>query len=168
MNLVAKEYVASQDPDDPGVLVLSRFAGAADELGEALLVNPYDLDGVADAIANAATMSRDKRIERWQAHDRTAAPQRHQRLAAALSGGAGSGLSGRLSVVDRARPAWPCARCGGRGDARRPGRVGDGAQAAAVDAFRQHPCRHQPLPRQRTGPPASARPGGGERRFGHR
>ena len=67
MNLVAKEYVASQDPDDPGVLVLSRFAGAADELGDALLVNPYDLDGVADAIANAATMSRDKRIERWQA-----------------------------------------------------------------------------------------------------
>lgn len=67
MNLVAKEYVAAQDPDDPGVLVLSLLAGAADELREALLVNPHDLDGVADAIATAATLSRPKRIERWQA-----------------------------------------------------------------------------------------------------
>jgi len=44
MNLVAKEYVAAQDPEDPGVLVLSRFAGAADEFRAALLVNPYDPD----------------------------------------------------------------------------------------------------------------------------
>ncbi|MCD7097487.1 alpha,alpha-trehalose-phosphate synthase (UDP-forming) [Stenotrophomonas sp. MMGLT7] len=66
MNLVAKEYVASQDPENPGVLVLSLFAGAADELHGALLVNPYDLDGVADAIATAATMSLPKRIERWR------------------------------------------------------------------------------------------------------
>lgn len=66
MNLVAKEYVAAQDPEDPGVLVLSLFAGAADEMKGALLVNPYDLDGVADAIATAATMSRARRIERWQ------------------------------------------------------------------------------------------------------
>jgi hypothetical protein len=42
MNLVAKEFVAAQDPEDPGVLVLSRFAGAAEQLTEALLVNPYD------------------------------------------------------------------------------------------------------------------------------
>ncbi len=67
MNLVAKEYVAAQDPEDPGVLVLSLLAGAADELREALLVNPHDLDGVADAIATAATLARPKRIERWQA-----------------------------------------------------------------------------------------------------
>ncbi|MFT4249213.1 MAG: alpha,alpha-trehalose-phosphate synthase (UDP-forming) [Pseudomonas sp.] len=67
MNLVAKEYVAAQDPQDPGVLVLSLLAGAADELKEALLVNPHDLDGVADAIATAATLARPKRIERWQA-----------------------------------------------------------------------------------------------------
>src|SRR5690606_4974109 len=67
MNLVAKEYVASQDPDDPGVLVLSTFAGAARELDSALLVNPYDLDGVADAIARAARMRLDERRERWQA-----------------------------------------------------------------------------------------------------
>jgi len=67
MNLVAKEYVASQDPEDPGVLVLSLLAGAADELKQALLVNPHDLDGVADAIATAATMSLHRRKERWHA-----------------------------------------------------------------------------------------------------
>ncbi len=67
MNLVAKEYVAAQDPEDPGVLVLSILAGAADEMTEALIVNPHDLDGVADAIATAAAMPRPKRIERWRA-----------------------------------------------------------------------------------------------------
>jgi trehalose 6-phosphate synthase len=67
MNLVAKEFVASQDGDDPGVLVLSSFAGAARELGSALLVNPYDLDGVADAIAVAVSMPLPERRERWQA-----------------------------------------------------------------------------------------------------
>jgi len=66
MNLVAKEYVASQDPENPGVLVLSLLAGAADELKQALLVNPHDLDGVADAIAAAANMPLAERIERWQ------------------------------------------------------------------------------------------------------
>jgi trehalose 6-phosphate synthase len=67
MNLVAKEYVAAQDPEDPGVLVLSILAGAADELGQALIVNPHDLDGVADAIATAAAMPKAERIERWRA-----------------------------------------------------------------------------------------------------
>ncbi len=67
MNLVAKEYVASQAAEDPGVLVLSRFAGAAYELHEALLVNPYDIDGVAEAIAQAATMSLVERRERHAA-----------------------------------------------------------------------------------------------------
>jgi trehalose 6-phosphate synthase len=66
MNLVAKEFVAAQDGDDPGVLVLSTFAGAARELDAALLVNPYDLDGVADAIAAALDMPCDERRERWQ------------------------------------------------------------------------------------------------------
>ena len=47
MNLVAKEYVAAQDPEDPGVLILSRFAGAAVECATALLVNPYDPERVA-------------------------------------------------------------------------------------------------------------------------
>ncbi len=67
MNLVAKEYVASQDPEDPGVLVLSLLAGAAQELPQALMVNPHDLDGVADAIATAATMPLAERKERWHA-----------------------------------------------------------------------------------------------------
>ena len=67
MNLVAKEFVASQDPAKPGVLVLSRFAGAASELREALIVNPYDLDGVADAIAHAHAMPMTERKERWHA-----------------------------------------------------------------------------------------------------
>jgi trehalose 6-phosphate synthase len=66
MNLVAKEYVAAQDPKDPGVLVLSSFAGAARELDAALLVNPYDMDGVADAIAAAMEMPLEERRERWE------------------------------------------------------------------------------------------------------
>ncbi len=67
MNLVAKEYVASQNPSDPGVLVLSRFAGAARELDAALIVNPYDVDGMADAIAQGLEMPIDERRERWDA-----------------------------------------------------------------------------------------------------
>jgi trehalose 6-phosphate synthase len=64
MNLVAKEFVASQDPDDPGVLVLSTLAGAAHELKDAVLVNPYDVDEVADGINRALTMSLDERMKR--------------------------------------------------------------------------------------------------------
>ncbi|MGV0876501.1 alpha,alpha-trehalose-phosphate synthase (UDP-forming) [Martelella sp. FLE1502] len=67
MNLVAKEYVAAQAPDDPGVLVLSRFAGAARELDSALIVNPYDLDAVASAVNAALSMPREARQERWRA-----------------------------------------------------------------------------------------------------
>jgi trehalose 6-phosphate synthase len=67
MNLVAKEYVAAQDPDDPGVLVLSRFAGAARQLEAALLVNPHDADGMADAIEAALRMDLAERQARWRA-----------------------------------------------------------------------------------------------------
>ncbi|MES2978589.1 MAG: alpha,alpha-trehalose-phosphate synthase (UDP-forming) [Pseudomonadota bacterium] len=67
MNLVAKEFIAAQDPADPGVLVLSRFAGAAEQLKEALLVNPYDTDGTADAIQLALHMPLDERRRRHQA-----------------------------------------------------------------------------------------------------
>jgi trehalose 6-phosphate synthase len=66
MNLVAKEFIAAQDPNDPGVLVLSRFAGAAEQLTDALLVNPYDIDGTADAIQHALTMPLDERRTRHQ------------------------------------------------------------------------------------------------------
>src|ERR1700751_314955 len=64
MNLVAKEYVASQDPDDPGVLILSRFAGASQECKAALLVNPYDPGSVAAAIRQALAMPLAERRER--------------------------------------------------------------------------------------------------------
>ncbi|MER8647944.1 trehalose-6-phosphate synthase [Mesorhizobium sp. M0586] len=67
MNLVAKEYIAAQDEADPGVLVLSRFAGAAEELAESLIVNPYAVDEVADAIAKALAMPLDERIARHSA-----------------------------------------------------------------------------------------------------
>jgi trehalose 6-phosphate synthase len=67
MNLVAKEYVAAQNPADPGVLVLSKFAGAANELDTALLVNPHDIDGMARAIATAVSMSLAERRMRWEA-----------------------------------------------------------------------------------------------------
>jgi trehalose 6-phosphate synthase len=67
MNLVAKEYVAAQDPQDPGVLILSRFAGAARQLSAALLVNPHDADEMADALDTGLRMSLSERQERWQA-----------------------------------------------------------------------------------------------------
>jgi trehalose 6-phosphate synthase len=75
MNLVAKEYVAAQDPDDPGVLVLSRFAGAAEQLRDALLVNPYDIQATTDAIQHALHMPL---AERRARHERLlAAVRRH-------------------------------------------------------------------------------------------
>lgn len=67
MNLVAKEYVAAQDANDPGVLILSRFAGAAEDLQEALIVNPYDIDEVAHAMRRAIEMCKEERIERHHA-----------------------------------------------------------------------------------------------------
>lgn len=67
MNLVAKEYVACQDPEDPGVLVLSRFAGAARELEGAILVNPHDVEGMAGALRAALSLSLDERMARWKA-----------------------------------------------------------------------------------------------------
>ena len=66
MNLVAMEYVAAQDEADPGVLILSRFAGAAASLEAALIVNPYDPGGISEAIHRALTMSQEERRERWQ------------------------------------------------------------------------------------------------------
>ncbi|QIG49613.1 trehalose-6-phosphate synthase [Nordella sp. HKS 07] len=65
MNLVAMEYVAAQDEDDPGVLVLSRFAGAAASLDAALIVNPFDTSAVAEAIHQGLMMPREERRTRW-------------------------------------------------------------------------------------------------------
>lgn len=64
MNLVAKEYVAAQNEENPGVLILSRFAGAAEELHEALIVNPYDIDEMVEALHRALSMPLGERRER--------------------------------------------------------------------------------------------------------
>ena len=66
MNLVAKEFVAARD-DEAGVLLLSRFAGASRELSEALVVNPYDIEGVADALVSALNMPAVEQRERMRA-----------------------------------------------------------------------------------------------------
>ena len=65
MNLVAHEYVASQDPENPGVLVLSRFAGAAEIFHDALIINPFDTDETAEAMRRALAMPLEERKERW-------------------------------------------------------------------------------------------------------
>jgi len=67
MNLVAKEYIAAQDDNNPGVLILSRFAGAAEEMKEALIINPYDIDEMVEAMHTALSMSLKERKERHQA-----------------------------------------------------------------------------------------------------
>ena len=67
MNLVAKEYVAAQKPADPGTLILSKFAGAAQQLSSALIINPNDKLEVAEAIRDALQMGQEERINRWQA-----------------------------------------------------------------------------------------------------
>ncbi len=69
MNLVAKEYVAAQDPEDPGVLVLSRFAGAILELDGAVPVNPLDPDDIAEALDEAMRMPAEERLARWKGMD---------------------------------------------------------------------------------------------------
>jgi trehalose 6-phosphate synthase len=66
MNLVAKEYVAAQDPKDPGVLILSEFAGAAEQMQEALIVNPFSREDVAEAIKRGLAMPREERVRRWE------------------------------------------------------------------------------------------------------
>ena len=66
MNLVAKEFVAAQDPQDPGVLILSQFAGAAEQMKEAIIINPYDSSAIAEAVKQAIEMPLDERQDRWQ------------------------------------------------------------------------------------------------------
>ena len=67
MNLVAKEFMAAQDPENPGMVVLSSLAGAARELTDAVIVNPHDRDEVADGIATAISMPVEERRERHAA-----------------------------------------------------------------------------------------------------
>jgi trehalose 6-phosphate synthase len=65
MNLVAKEYVAARQ-DERGVLILSRFTGAAREFRDAIIVNPYDIQSTGDAIARALEMGNDETVDRMQ------------------------------------------------------------------------------------------------------
>jgi trehalose 6-phosphate synthase len=67
MNLIAKEYVAAQDAADPGVLILSQFAGAAEEMSEALIVNPYNIEETAEALRSALQMDVTERRARHDA-----------------------------------------------------------------------------------------------------
>jgi trehalose 6-phosphate synthase len=85
MNLVAKEYVAARHDED-GVLVLSEFAGAADELTQAVLVNPHDIDGTKAAIVRAVRMPRDERRRRMRALRRRVAEHDVERWAADFLG----------------------------------------------------------------------------------
>jgi trehalose 6-phosphate synthase len=109
MNLVAKEYVAAQDPADPGVLVLSQFAGAAKQLEAAVLVNPHDIEAMARAINVALTMPLEERRERWTAMMKVleASSLTHWfgSYVAALKA-AGTGARAR----DRSNVAWPSFR----------------------------------------------------------
>ena len=66
MNLVAKEYVAAQDPEDPGVLVLSKFAGAAEQLTDAVMINPHSMEETSEAIRTALDMPLEERKARWE------------------------------------------------------------------------------------------------------
>jgi len=106
MNLVAKEYVAAQDPADPGVLILSKFAGAALQMTEALLVNPHSKDEISDALRIALTMPLDERKRRWQALitdiRRDDVHQWRKNFLAALAGSPGKGdtpVTVKLSAV---------------------------------------------------------------------
>ncbi|ADZ69185.1 alpha,alpha-trehalose-phosphate synthase (UDP-forming) [Polymorphum gilvum] len=86
MNLVAKEYVAAQRAEDPGVLVLSRFAGAAEGMPEALVVNPHSAEEVAQGLQSAITMPLEERRDRWQAmFDRLCREDAHAWAQAILS-----------------------------------------------------------------------------------
>jgi trehalose 6-phosphate synthase len=109
MNLVAKEYVAAQDPADPGVLVLSQFAGAAKQLDAALLVNPHDVEAMAQAIRTALAMPLEERHERWAAMMRvletSSLTHWFETYVAALKA-TGPGALAR----DRSNVAWPAFR----------------------------------------------------------
>ena len=108
MNLVAKEYVAAQDPDDPGVLVLSEFAGAAADLKASLIVNPNDPESVATAIHRALMMPLNERKER------------HRELMKAVERTDISRWSDRFISLLRKNPAAPARKAPLRSDTRRP------------------------------------------------
>ena len=126
MNLVAKEYIAAQNPEDPGALVLSRFAGAANELTEALIVNPHNAAEVADALQRAIIMPLEERQERWAAmfaKIRAGSAERWcEQFLSALEGG-------EMPSLDRAGQAGEASRKIVRVPRFRPVAPADGATA---------------------------------------
>ena len=111
MNLIAKEFVAAQDPEAPGVLVLSRFAGAAEELREAVLVNPHIPSDTAEGIDRALSMPREERRERHRALLAKVlagtATEWSRRFLADLADATGAGLSAATPPSRRDRRAPP-------------------------------------------------------------
>ncbi|HTJ56184.1 MAG TPA: trehalose-6-phosphate synthase [Devosiaceae bacterium] len=112
MNLVAHEYVASQDPHDPGVLVLSHFAGAAEIFQDALRVNPFDAEETAQAMRLALTMPLDERLARWKSllavAENYSVDKWADRFIAALSAGSGGGgdeLAGAVRAESATGPS---------------------------------------------------------------
>jgi hypothetical protein len=107
MNLLAKEYIAAQGPDNPGDLILSRFAGAAAECTAALLVNPYDPEAVATSIAHALStppegaQKAEADRQRFRSRTRPGRPQTDHLPRAAW--GAYNGPERRRSSTSRAR-----------------------------------------------------------------
>ena len=124
MNLVAKEYIAAQDPQDPGVLVLSRFAGAAHQLTTALLVNPHDPDELAEALDRALIMPLAERQERWQGawaaiEGATPAGWGRSFISSLLRASGGSVTVGaEVPLARTTLPALPASGAEGRGSAR--------------------------------------------------
>jgi len=111
MNLVAKEYVAAQNPIDPGVLVLSKFAGAANELDAALVVNPHDIDGMSRTIALALSMPLTERRMRYEAMMKKLQGHTIQQWFAdfidALHDGQSNRVAAAKPIVAGASPLWP-------------------------------------------------------------
>lgn len=145
MNLVAKEYIAAQDPADPGVLVLSRFAGAAQQMGEALIVNPYDTHEVAEAIRTALAMPLSERIRRFESLYRTIAATDiawwTQRYLDALSIGLDVPEQPRAWPIDMPAPKSPRSRAKG-GDPKNTGKtrsVPAGAKTPARQSRKGNP-----------------------------
>ena len=111
MNLVAKEYVAAQNPVDPGVLVLSKFAGAANELDAALVINPHDIDGMSRTIAVALSMPLAERRMRYEAMMKKLQSHTIQQWFAdfidALHDGQTNRVAAAKPILAGASPLWP-------------------------------------------------------------
>ena len=132
MNLVAKEYVAAQNPADPGVLVLSKFAGAANELDTALLVNPHDIDGMARAIATALSMPLTERRDALGGDDGEAARPHHPAMVRRFRRRAAGSADREVAAAPLAAQPPQAAALAEAGDLRRAVDLARHATRAAV------------------------------------